>query len=263
MNHESKMNSHPTVLIITLLAALGVNSMPLHAQSESDFGSMEYSRTALIGMLYDFKQTQQREHIPMDYKKYYAEIERFIKSDYDESMLRKYYRATNALYATQIFLPHRLAGDAPKAFGVEKIVKPKYWLIHYKGQVISPQAGEYQFAATADGFIILAVNGKTLLIKHNSNNDKYLKQFGAEMGYPAGRSLLRYSLPFVADGKTPLDLDILLGDAGGEFNAFLLYRNNDAKNSGPLPVFQLIPAGLPDGRSTKAVTLDETWKSIP
>jgi len=253
-------NKGATAIIIAVFLAV---SPQLSAQSTQDFGSQEYNDSALIGMLYDFKQSQQRDKLPMDYKKYYSVIESFIKSDYDESMLNKYFRATKALYTTQIFIPHRSSNDAPKAFGLEKLVDPKYWIIHYKGQVIPPQPGEYRFAASADGFIIIAVNNKTLLIKHNSNDDTYLKQFGGEWSYNAAKSRLRYSFPFSSDGQTPLDLDVLIGDAGGEFNAFLLYSKTEKIPTKPLPVFQLMSAGIPKGLAPKAKIASEHWKCIP
>lgn len=246
-----------------LLAFSLVVSLQASAPESADFGSQEFNDSALIGMLYDFKQTQQREKVPMDYKKYYAAIEDFIESDFDESTLSQYFRATKALYTTQIFIPHRSARDGPKAFAVEDLVKPKYWLIHYKGQVIPPKAGNYQFAASADGFIVIAVNGKTLLIKHNSNDDTYLKQFGGRLSYRAAKSRLRLSLPFSSDGVTPIDLDVLIGDAGGEFNAFLLYSEVTKNPTDPFPVFQLSSADLPPGLAPETRIPSENWKGIP
>jgi len=236
---------------------------PLPAQEKSDFGSAEFNDAALIGILYDFKQTQQREKVPMNAKRYYALIEDFINSGYDESMLNKYFRATRALYTTQIFIPHRSAKEGPKAFGVEKIVKPSYWLMHYKGQVLPPEPGEYEFVATADGFIALAVNGKTLLVKHNTNNDKYIKQFGGKMGPRGVNSDLRYSMPFTSDGKTPLDLDVLLAEAGGEFNAFLYVVRKGDEAEGPLTVFQLAPGEIPSGKTPPYATAKAYWQAVP
>lgn len=249
-------------------------------------GKFEYAGEALIGIFYDFKQDQQRRPSPdfsasstkgnyvdsREVQLYYKKIEEFIYNRYDEGLLSSFFRAPRALYTTQIFITNRPATAGPKAFGVENIVKPTLWLAHYKGQVIPPKAGKYEFVAAADGFIAVAINGDNVLVKHNDNTDKYLKQVGGKMAGEAALGRLRPGLPFESDGKTPLDLDILLAEAGGVFNAFLLYRREGetyAKDKGGheiLPVFQLMPYKMPaasaEVASPYAPSL-EYWKVIP
>lgn len=259
-------------LFFTLPLVLVLSASCAMAADAKEFGSTEYTSEALIGILYDFKQTQQLKKVEMAIPLFYRSIETFIDKKYDESVLSGFFRAPQALYATEIFISHRSAETGPKAFGVEKIVKPTFWVAHYKGQVIPPVAGSYEFVASADGFVAIAVNGKTLLVKHAQNDVKLLRQVGGKIAGQAANGKLRHSLVFESDGKTPLDLDILLAEAGGEFNAFLLYRRLgesyalDAKGNEILPVFQLAkhevarlgPAAMPEFAAAK-----EYWRAVP
>lgn len=242
------------------------------AAQTNEFGSAEYSREALIGILYDLKQNQKRESVPMNIGLYYKVIEQFTSNGWDENILNRYFRAARALYTTEIFITHRPAAAGPAAFGVENLVRPSYWVAHYKGQVIPPKPGTYEFVASADGFIAVAVDGKTILIKHASNSEKYQTQLGGPLAGIAGGSRLRHSLPFVSDGKTPIDLDLILAEAGGQCNAFLLYCREgdaypkDATGGDVYPVFQLGPHEIPKLGPDKAPAFEqrgEYWKPVP
>lgn len=238
----------------------------------SEFGSSKHQDNALIGILYDLKQNQKLQPSPMDIRQFYRKIEAFINRGYDESALAGFFRSARALYTTEIFISKRSAQFGPKAFGVEKYVKPTYWLAHYKGQVIPPRPGTYEFVSAADGFVAIAVNGQNILIKHDSDKDQYLKQLGGRMGAKAADGRLRRSLPFESDGKTPIDLDILLAEAGGEFNAFVLYRREgetypvDKDGQEILPVFQLAPHLIPETAPNTAPRFSlakEYWEAVP
>lgn len=261
-------SAFPHLVLAGLVAFLPLN---LPGQT-SEFGRSEHQGNALIGILYDLKQNQKRQPCPMNISKFYKNIETFINRGYDESVLDDFFRSARALYTTQIFISDRPAKFGPEAFGVEKYVKPTYWLAHYKGQVIPPRPGTYEFVSAADGFVGIAVNGKNILIKHDSNKNQYLKQLGGAMGGKAAKGVLRRSLPFESDGKTPIDLDILLAEAGGEFNAFVLYRREgetyprDEAGREILPVFQLEPHLIPEAPSDKAPRFSpsrEYWRAVP
>lgn len=51
------------------------------------------------------------------------------------------------------------AGQAPQGFGVEEVVEPRMWVVHYKGQVVAPMDGVYRLAGYADDFIAGRING--------------------------------------------------------------------------------------------------------
>ncbi|MFZ4777343.1 MAG: hypothetical protein ACOYM3_18400 [Terrimicrobiaceae bacterium] len=129
-----------------LLLLLGPALSLVRADPETSvFGSRQVSESALIGILYDLKQSQEKEPIHMDTETYGEIVDEFLSKGWDESVLNRYFRAARPLYTTQIFIPLINADAAPRAFGVEKIVKPSFWLIHYKGQVVAPCDGTWRF----------------------------------------------------------------------------------------------------------------------
>jgi len=128
------------------------------------FGSTERSESALIGILYDLKQNQKREPVPMEQKSFLEILARFIDDGWDEGILNKYYRVSHPLYATELVIDKIDADLAPKAFGVEKTVKPRLWVVYYKGQVSPPQDGTYRFVGFADNYLAVAINAKTVLV---------------------------------------------------------------------------------------------------
>jgi hypothetical protein len=249
-----------------------VFSSSTRAEKDNAFGFKEVREGALIGILYDFKQTPAREPIEMNLRKYYATIENFMNSGWDEGELRDFYRSTKAIYATQIFISMRRDSEAPAAFGVQKHVRPAYWMAHYKGQVIPPKPGTYRFVASADGFMAIAVNNKTIYSRHLSRRD-LIKEVGPEeIKGRAANGRLRYSLPFDSDGITPIDLDVIIAEAGGMMNAFLLYkRDGESYLTMPdgfllYPVFQLGDMAIPTGEVSqmpKAAEPKEWWKAVP
>src|SRR5690606_19880069 len=127
--------------------------------ADNAFGKEEKTEGALIGIIYDLKQDQHRRPTGIDPAQYPKVVSEFVKKNWDESVLNRFFRPARALYATQLFIPQMSADEAPKAFGVENVVKPAAWVIHYKGQVSPPEDGKYRFLCFADDLMVVAVNG--------------------------------------------------------------------------------------------------------
>jgi len=72
-------------------------------------------------------------------------LKSFTQGTWNRAGFSKYYRAPSPLYATQVFVPNVPAEEAPKAYGVEKQVKARAWLVHYRGRVSPPSHGAYRF----------------------------------------------------------------------------------------------------------------------
>ena len=150
---------------LLLWAVLLFPSVLLQAGEPEDpnvFGSKEAGTTGLIGIIYDLKQNQKREPSGVVPDVYGGIIHEFLAKDWDESVLNRYFRAAQPLYTTQIFIPMMSAGAAPKAFGMEKIIKPSAWVVHYKGQVSPPEDGTYRFMCYSDDMIAVGINGRTV-----------------------------------------------------------------------------------------------------
>ena len=254
-----------------MVAVLGCAGS-VRAGEGSVFGRTDNSEAGLIGILYDLKQTQKRQ--PTGVKAEYSGIlNEFLSKDWSESVLNRYFRATRPLYATQIFMPLMDAGRAPKAFDMEKVIKPSAWVVVYKGQVSPPEDGVYRFVAYADDVIAVALNGKTVLVGGRADTVNHLKGWkptdtGARLAAANGQ--LTYGDWMTLKKDEPVDLDVLVGERpGGLFCAFLLYEKQGAeypkgeKGEPKYPIFQLAPFQTPVAPAKEAPPFSEAgavWK---
>ena len=205
---------------------------------DAAFGSPDkQGQAALIGILYDLKQTQQREPTKETERTYKGVIADFLKSNWDEDILNRYFRVTRPVYTTQIFIPTINADQAPKAFGVSDVVKPRMWVVHYKGQVAPPEGGVYRFSGNADDILAVSINNRTVLVAgrpdclppktvwHSSVPDERETSFGDWISLKAGEVV---------------DFDVIIGERpGGQFRALLWIEKEGA--SGRRPIFKLAP----------------------
>lgn len=257
-----------SALALTTIAALLPGATPAVAQDEANvFGHHERKGATLIGIFYDLKQTQQREPIPDSSKRYVSEIDAFLTSGFDEALFNRFFRAALPLYTTQFSIPRMNADGAPKAFGVEGLVKPKYWVIHYKGQIAPPVDGTYRFVGNFDDLLIVAINRKVVL--DGSRPDTRMARLAwkepADKGPTvAANTLAKYGDWMELKADQPVDIDILIGERpGGYFHGVLLYEKKgetypkNAKKQAILPLFQLAPKPTPNATFT---TDHPAWK---
>ena len=121
-----------------IAAALLSLSAPLAAQDEGEenyFGKQDKTRSGLIAIIYDLKQTQSRQPSGVGSDRYPAVIREFLEKGWDEVVLNRFFRITRPLYATQIFIPRIDAGAAPKAFGVQDLIQPRELKCRHVGLV--------------------------------------------------------------------------------------------------------------------------------
>ena len=236
--------------ILLVLACGALTTRAQEAQESALFGHAEKEAGGLIAIIYDLKQTQLRRPAPTTTEDTYKDIvKEFLRQHWDEEVLNRYFRITRPLFSTQIFIPNISASAAPKAFGVEALIKPSLWVIHYKGQVSPPEDGTYRFVAYADDVIAVAVNSKTVCAGGRSDMgmDSVWKS-PEKPGAKAFNGRLAYGDWVTLKKDKPVDLDVLIGERpGGEFCAFLLYQKQGeqyptgAEGQPILPVFQLAP----------------------
>jgi len=228
-----KKNRFPCLALAGFLALAAAPALRAASGQDSLFGSAKRTAGALIGILYDFKQDQKREKKPLEAKVFDAKVAEFVNSGYDEGLLNKYYRVPRALYTTQLEIPTISADVAPKAFGVEKTVEPQKWMVHYKGQIAAPADGSYRFVGDADDFVVVAIDGKTVLVAEMPGTPMGVKWYAKE-GAPAGYQAAGDWINFRA-GET-VDIDILTGESpGGQFRCRLAIQ----KRGGEIAPFQL------------------------
>jgi hypothetical protein len=221
---------------------------------KNPFGDLTRTAGSLQGSFYDLKQTRNRKPSGMDARKYFDVVREFEKKDWNLNVLKDFYKASQPVFATQLFIPLQIAEGAPKAFNVENEVQPAQWLILYEGNFKAPKSGKYRFVGYADDVLMVRINGKTVLdgsrggmIGEIQGKDllSNVKQT-LEKTHKAGNGWLAYGEWMDLDKSSPQKIEILLGERpGGQFCAFLMVEAKDAsykkEASGRpiLPLFQL------------------------
>jgi hypothetical protein len=148
------------------------------------FGAKGGASYGIQGIFYDFKQTpgggrsslygnpdiadlRDPQYQPQNGRQnalYAGEIREFlVKNNWSVGSLGDKYRAPEPLYASQIFIPPGPAAACPKAYGVEKKVKPSRWMAHYKGRVKCPQTGKVRFVGSGDDILVVRWDRKIAL----------------------------------------------------------------------------------------------------
>jgi hypothetical protein len=215
------------------------------------FGAPDGS--GLEGYLYDLKQTPDKQPTGMKRGSYYATLTDFLRQGWDESLLQRYYKSQDPLYASMFAISTRPSEEAPKAFGVENEVQPDLWVALYHGRVQTPHGGDYRLVGFADNVLEVRIKGQTVLDAgwDSLSNDANLRQelpfvFPTYIPYATNNTpnlvgmphwSLRTDVPkstqgwsahlkigpvFHVNANEPMDMDVLIGDDGGSCNFFLL-----------------------------------------
>ncbi|MGB8353250.1 MAG: SAM domain-containing protein [Chthoniobacteraceae bacterium] len=234
------------------------------------------------GSFYDLKQTSGRGPTPINnIEKFVHELDRFLQGGWNESFLDRYFKAPAPLYATQIFVPVLDSVNAPKAFGVEKDVKPALWIALYKVKISPPETGVYHFVGGGDNILIVRLDGKTVL----DRSWDYQEKFGIDKTwkpvanydykFPNSPSIQKVPRGFAKGSAMALssasfyDMEVLLGDDGGITHFSLLveeegvqYQKN-AQGLPILPIFRLTSDAPPPGEHPPYMDNGPVWKWRP
>jgi hypothetical protein len=232
----------------------GMASMPLSGLTA--FGFKGVTKGGVVGRFYDIRQTA--DHKPSEAANdgtsspnYYKVIGEFISKNWDPSVLKRYYCAPDSMLAVQMYMPCKGSSGAAEAFGVDKETKNPLWVIHYTGQVVAPDDGEYRFWSSCDDFMAVRFDGKPVLaasgmlravppeaqkfIRPESPSTSALQanKKTTEINFIPGRMMTKGSWFRVEKGKS-YPIDILIGDTGGLYHQILLVEEKYPKQPYPL-----------------------------
>ena len=192
----------------------------------------------LLGTLYDLKQTSSRQPTAMMDGKtgippYRAAVRDFLEAGWSPGKLSKFFKSPDMLVSGQLFITGRSANDAPKAFEVEKEVKPSRWVVHYRCYVEVPNSLPFRFVGSGDDFLLVRWNRKIALDDgyetYFSGKDGTYKDFGEKVSkeYKVDRRPGRLNRlkagPWIQVTKgTKVPVEVLIGETpGGVFDCYL------------------------------------------
>ena len=236
----------------------------------------------LIGTLYDLKQTADRKPTSAapantGIAPYRTSVREFLESGWSAGRLQRFFKSPDKLVSGQLFITGRSADDAPKAFEVEKLMKPSRWVVHYRCYVEMPSSMPFRFVGSGDDFLIVRWNRKIAL---DDGYETYLagggnyKDFGVKVTqeYKVDRrpgSLNRLKAgPWIQVTKgTKVPVEVLIGETpGGVFDCYLAIEvaksstkvNGQYEGEGTLKLFRCsadpLPAGV--GRDKRGLNID-------
>jgi hypothetical protein len=183
----------------------------------------------LIGHFYDLRQLA--DHKPSECAKegqgsrsYYSAVTAFLQN-WDEALLKKYFCAPDAMMAVRFYMPVAVSTSAAHDFGVESVTHNPLWVVHYKGSIIAPDTGDFRFWGSADDFMAIRFDGKTVLAPlmfripiANSGGGDFL---------PGGMALKGAWMHMERGMRYPME--ILIGDTGGLYHQILLIEQKNPK----------------------------------
>jgi hypothetical protein len=206
----------------------------------------------MVGSFYDLKQTRDRKGNVPNRGSYTDILKKWVEGGMKDSFFNEYFKAPQQLSATQFLIPKIEADEAPKAYGVEKDVRPSQWIAVYRGKVRPPTAGDWCFVGQADDVILVAVNGKLVLdgswerVANPPENGKVGVNY-ANSGHPTGGYVRSEPIHFNAGEY--VDLMVAIGERpGGKFWAVLGAEQASGKggNGGKnVPLFKVANVKVP------------------
>jgi hypothetical protein len=236
----------------------------------------------LIGTLYDLKQTADRKPTSAapantGIPPYRASVREFLESGWSAGRLQKFFKSPDKLVSGQLFITGRSADDAPKAFEVEKLMKPSRWVVHYRCYVEMPSSLPFRFVGSGDDFLIVRWNRKIAL---DDGYETYLagggnyKDFGVKVSQeykidrrPGSLSRLKAG-PWIQVTKgTKVPVEVLIGETpGGVFDCYLAIevaksstkKDGEYEGEGKLKLFRCNADPLPAGieRDKRGLNID-------
>jgi hypothetical protein len=172
---------------------------------------------------------------------YRAAIVKYINS-WPEQLPGDFYQADKPLNIWQLFIPTMRADEAPAAFKVQQYVKPRRWIIVYRGSFVSPASGTYRFIGLCDDILVVNFKGKNVL--DGSLAQLTRNEIPREEAAQYGNSRLYAGSWFQLEAGQSYPLRILIGEQpGGVFYAFLMIQKK-GEPAYPSQVFQLAPVDM-------------------
>ncbi len=232
----------------------GFDMMP-DLEIVSVFGSGQTIGNDLEGTFYDFNRRRGGNLNGIDQYGFDAELQKFNKSGWKESVLAKYYRSPKKLYATTIALPPMPSPLGPAAFN-EPDNEDRCWIVLYKGTLVHRAGIKFRFVGNSDDKLAVRVDGEVVLDACREDASHGGPQI-ATSWIPSSADHRKWYIchDYSAVGDlvelepgVPKDIEIIIGEGPGTlFNAILYVMEEgveyekDSTGTPILPVFKTAP----------------------
>ena len=213
------------------------------------WGKDKGSGNELEGTFFDLKLKPDGSPAKMDENYYKEVVQNFIGSWNISRFEKKYFKAPNKKFATMFMLPAMKAEEAPKAYGVEDVVKPKQWVAYYSGKIAAPETGRYRFWGISDDVLMVRIK-KRMVIDANWPSMKitdWTSDDDQDKKYKMSGQTVRVGDWFYLSKGKPVDMEVLIGERpGGFFFTHLLIEQDGVeyprgKDGRPLlPIFKTV-----------------------
>ncbi len=247
---------------------------------QTAFGSRGGRQEGLIGTFYDLKKnrdgdptdmaeseaemTEGREGMAVGGWEHSPQTRRFVDvlkefvEEWRPRLLSQYFKASAELATYQINISNIAASEAPHAFRVEKNSRPRRWVVHYKGKIVSPKDTVCRFIGFGDDILVVRIDQQNVL---DACYGTQILDPMARVNDAVGSPLIAGTWITMRRGQT-MEMEVLVGEGpGGGFNAVLLVDEKGANNAtGDYPMFQIRPTDgvYPSDDAGKRMLFDTT-----
>jgi len=155
-------------------ANFAVGSVKMHGLGDGDGGGFgtrigpgggQNVEGCLIGTIIDFKRnadgTPRAEY---DVKRgYWEDVRSLVKARFSPSAMSQFFVPNRRVALSHLWIPPQEAANGPKAFGVEKVMKPSGFAVYYKGYLKSNEDRKFRLWGYFDDMMLVMVDGKVVL----------------------------------------------------------------------------------------------------
>jgi len=194
----------------------GFDMMPVLSES-SIFGDTQSIGNDFVGTFYDLKRDRAGRPISYSSSEYVALVQKFIKSGWKLPVLGRYHKSPKKRYTTMFMMPPMISALVPAVFG-EPEVEGRYWVTHYKGQLVHKDGITFRFFGYGDGGLAVRVDGEPVLFAGLA--EKYCSEIWSSSSADSGKYWLGNKTAVAGDWITlepgvPLDMEVFMAEGGG------------------------------------------------
>ncbi len=244
----------------------GFDMMP-DLSDVSVFGAHQSIGNDFEGTFYDLKRDRNGNKVPMDKNQFRDTIDRFVLGGWKESYLSRYYRAPEKLYTTHFVIPPIPSPGAPDVYGAPE-TESYFFFVKYKGQLVYPEDIKFRFWGIGDGYCIVRVDGKLVLIAAwpIHTNAGYFNMWQSSSSkshqYQLANQMMTVGDWIELKAGEPVDMEVLYGEwMGGDLACILLVEVAGEKYPTSSRQGPLLPAFKTEEFTRDQ--LDAIWEYLP